>query len=33
MVRTRTADFILDVPEGSSARCGAAPIGPHGAAP
>jgi hypothetical protein len=33
MVRTHTGDFILDMLEGSSARRGAAPIGPCGAAP
>jgi hypothetical protein len=29
----RTGDFILDIPKGSGARRGAAPTGPHGAAP
>jgi hypothetical protein len=33
MVHTHIGDFILDVPEGSGARHGAASIGPHGAAP
>jgi hypothetical protein len=33
MVRTRTGDFDLDVPEGSGARHGAAPTEPCGAAP
>jgi hypothetical protein len=33
MVHTCTGDFGLDVPEGSGACCGAAPTGPHGAAP
>jgi hypothetical protein len=33
MVCTRTGDFALDVPEASGARAGAAPTGPHGAAP
>jgi hypothetical protein len=32
MVCMRTSDFILDVPEGSSARHGAAPTEPRGAA-
>jgi hypothetical protein len=29
MVRTRTGDFVIDVPEGSGAHRGAAPIGPR----
>jgi hypothetical protein len=33
MVHTRTGDFILDMPEDSSARRGAVPTGPRGAAP
>jgi hypothetical protein len=33
MVHTCTGDFILDVLEGSGPYSGAAPTGPHGAAP
>jgi hypothetical protein len=33
MVRTCSGDFALDVPKASSARGGATPTGPRGAAP
>jgi hypothetical protein len=33
MMRTHTGNFIIDVPEGSGTRHGAALTGPRGAAP
>jgi hypothetical protein len=33
MVRMRTGDFALDVPESSNARAGAVATGPRGPAP